>query len=198
MSHRKSGERRDDTARDAPSRNTTAIGATCGGLLFATLGVVLRLDHGADWSTEYVIKYHLLPAAVGIVVGAAIGWALAIARAGQGPSRAKRIVGWGLLGGWVAILVPTAFILTWAWIKGDVGDLTFAGVGHHRPPPRSLEAASQAVAVAFVFVILLGVPLFTIGSIIGAVIGAKKARGRANRELPGDLGRTNGKNLNEA
>src|SRR5262249_11045546 len=93
MSHRKSGERPDDTARDPPSRILTAIDATCGGLLFATLGMVVRLDHGADWTTEYVVKYHLLPAAVGIIVGAAIGWALAIARAGQGLSRAKRMVG---------------------------------------------------------------------------------------------------------
>src|SRR5262249_57419633 len=100
--------------------------------------------------------------------------------------------GWGLLGGGVAFLFRAGLIFFLGWFGGDVGDGTLAGFGHHRPPPMSLSAASQAIALAFIFVIFLGLPLFTIGSIIGAVVGAKKARGRAKGDIQEHLCRTTG------
>lgn len=248
MSGRKSGQGCDDSAENRLS-GFAVIGASCCGLIFLLLGIVVSFQFKAEsylfhddspWSTDCLIKYHLLPTAVGIIIGGIIGWRLSIARgkrlfrakliAGWGLlggwvaalvptvvrfygfyndggdsaayhvvpaalgiaigatigwsvtvvrserlSRAKLMFGWGLLGGWVAVLVPAVLIFIWAWLVGDVGDLTLAGVGHHRPAPRSLEAASQAMAVAAIFVILLGLPLFAIGSVVGAVVGAKKA-----------------------
>ena len=97
------------------------------------------------------------------------------AQNGQKLSRAKLMVGWGLFAGCVAVLVPAGMILILVWLAGDVGDLTLAGVGHRRPTPRSLEAATEGITLAAAFVILLGLPLFAIGSIVGAVVGSRKA-----------------------
>src|SRR5262249_3731175 len=54
----------------------------------------------------------------------------------------------GLLSGWIPVLIPAGLIIILAWVAGDVGDWTLAGIGHHRPPPMSLSAASQAIALA--------------------------------------------------
>ena len=83
---------------------------------------------------------------------------------------------WGLVVGAVAVLVPAVLTFVISWVRGEVFDL--AGIAHRRPAPMSAEAAAEAFYLTFFLLVIFGLPLFAFGSIVGAVVGVKKARKR--------------------
>jgi len=99
-------------------------------------------------------------------------------------SLALPVLGWGLLGGVGPLLLLGLVITLYGWVTG-VGASGFPLRGTGPPaPPLSELAATNALGHAFLYVFLLGLPVFAVGSIVGVSLAiaryvARKEQGRA-------------------
>ena len=84
------------------------------------------------------------------------------------------IVSTGLIVGIVGVVVAGVLIFVASWATG--GMFNPGMVAHRRPAPMTLEAAAEALLVTYVVLIFIGLPIFVVGAVVGAVVAAKRAR----------------------
>jgi ABC-type amino acid transport substrate-binding protein len=167
----------------------TLVGAGFGGLLLVGAGLLLYIPQAATRiktfgdlgpsAAEEIGKYLLLPGLLGILAGSAVGWSVGITRAMCAVSLIKLILAWGVVGGAIAVLVPAAAFFVWAWIRDE--GFSLVALPHQHPPPMSLAAAREALASTCIGVIVFGLPLFTLGSIVGIVVALVKRVDKRNQ-----------------
>ncbi len=110
--------------------------------------------------------------------------------AGRRRPLAVSLLGWGLLAGVGPLLLLALAITLYGWVTG-VGASGFPPGGTGPPTsPLSAQAASNAMGHALLYVFLFELPVFIVGSTVGAFLAiarhrARRERGRAERPAGG-------------
>ena len=139
------------------------IGAACGAIAFAFLGY--KTGH-EDWSPPLdagdMQTFIVLTALIGVLVGAVTGLAIRVGTM-RGLPLAGRIAAWGMIGGWLVLLL----IFT-AWFNDP------AGIGGPIIYRRDVAGFWDRLVEAVLVPLLYGAWIFVA---LGAIVGAAAAVG---------------------